>query len=297
MEVLQQALIQRTILALKARDRFVCEDLDFAPHSRCESRISVLHKLALWKLLAVSSPRKHSKQKRELWQLKKTVLSYTTVFVHWLSHDREVDWRSLEVAVIFLVAVAKHQHLKHLDVPRAQICIRQRLKQTRLRNRGVLRYVFADWLLFAFRATLIEKRLESCFEVQSHSAETSALEVEVKFHVFFRGYFLRFSFVGLFGSRLANSLAQFGRPFRWRRNLKLCHVVLRDLSRFRAVFHLRWRLWKKLSSSLGIFDDFRLLEGSGGRLRGCRFIRHVVLDAEVVFCWLDQSRGGILVQW
>ena len=88
--------------------------LDFFFHAGRETIVRVLKELIMLELPRVLALRKESEEEGKLWQLKKSVLSGSTIFIHRLANNRKIHGVALKVDVIFVVAMAKNQHFEHV---------------------------------------------------------------------------------------------------------------------------------------------------------------------------------------
>lgn len=119
-------------------------------HAGRKPFIRILKEFLLGECLRVLTLSEEDEEERELRDLEKLLLSYATVLVHRLADDGEVHRRVSQETIIFLVSMAKHEHLQQLDVVILGWLTRQSLQESRLCLCGILDNVVGDGLLLAF---------------------------------------------------------------------------------------------------------------------------------------------------
>lgn len=119
-------------------------------HAGRKPFIRILKEFLLGECLRVLTLSEEDEEERELRDLKKLLLSYATVLVHRLADNGEVHRRISQETIIFLVSVAKHEHLEQLDVVIIGWLTRQSLQESRLCLCGILDNVVGDGLLLTF---------------------------------------------------------------------------------------------------------------------------------------------------
>ena len=166
-------------------NRFLCKQLDFLLHTRGKPLILVLGELRGCKLLSRNVRSKKGKQKSELRQLEKSVLSYARILIHRFSNNREVNWRIRKITIVFLMTMTEHKHFKKLDISVFFLRRQNFFEKSWLGLFNILFYKIRNWLLLAFRSAQVEKGFKRRFVVKSHRPKACSFKIKVELHVLF----------------------------------------------------------------------------------------------------------------